>query len=160
MLCLKERVANYKNAKINQLLEFNGHTYVRLAIADLQAVDNGIAQFHSVCQRIDESFNDLDLKLESNISATQVAKNACYKEVRVGQFGKIELDDGRQLFVRVKGINDVSWNATDLEYHYLAELIQPMSQLEVQRLLNSQRHERIASKYVKTDDTKIVKLTI
>lgn len=36
MICLKERVAHYKGAKINQLLEFGGHTYVRLAITDLE----------------------------------------------------------------------------------------------------------------------------
>lgn len=62
--------------------------------------------------------------------------------------------------MRIKGISDVSWNATDLEYHYLAELIKPMSQLEVQRLLNDQRRKRISSMYAKTDDTKVVRLTI
>lgn len=160
MICLKERVAHYKGAKINQLLEFGGHTYVRLAITDLRAVDNGIAQFRSICQRVDETFNDLELRLESTISATQVAKNVCYKQIPVGQFGQIDLGDGRQLFVRIKGISDVSWNATDLEYHYLAELIKPMSQLEVQRLLNDQRRKRISSMYTKTDDTKVVRLTI
>lgn len=160
MLCLKEYVNRYGSACLNQLIEFQGKRYVRLAIANTTIADNGQMVFNSVCQEIHEDFSDLELRLVSKLSKIQTIKNASYTQILVGQFGEIKLDDGRKLFVRIIGVDDLSWNFTDLNYYYQAELIQPLSQTQIKQVLQQQHAAEIKKHYEATENDKVVRLIL
>lgn len=160
MICLRERVDHYKSVKLHDTLIFENRTYVRLAISDIQIVDNGFVEFVSVCQEIHEDFSDLDLKLKSKISKVQTIKNASYEQVPLGQFGVINIDDGRKLFIRITGVSDFSWNFTDLNYHYIGELVEPLTKIEIKRIMKDQRINNLKEHYQATENKKVIKLML
>lgn len=160
MICLRERVDHYKSAKLHDTLIFKNRTYVRLAISDVHVVDNGFVEFVSVCQEIHEDFSDLDLKLKSKISKVQTIKNAGYEQIPLGQFGVINIDDGRKLFIRITGVSDFSWNFTDLNYHYIGELVEPLTKTEIKRIMKTQRVSELKTHYQATENKKIIKLVL
>lgn len=160
MICLRERVDHYKPVKLHDTLTFNDKTYVRLAISDVRVIDNGFVEFVSVCQEVDEDFSDLDLKLKSKISKVQTIQNASYEQVLLGQFGVINIDDGRKLFIRITGVSDFSWNFTDLNYHYIGELVEPLTKNEIKRIMKDQRVSELKTHYQATENKKVVKLVL
>lgn len=160
MICLRERVDHYKSAKLYDTLMFNDRTYVRLAISDVRVVDNGFIEFVSVCQELHEDFSDLDLKLKSKISKVQTIKNSSYEQVPLGQFGVINIDDGRKLFIRITGVSDFSWNFTDLNYHYIGELVEPLTKAEIKRIIKNQRVSELKTHYQATENKKVIKLVL
>lgn len=160
MICLRERVDHYKSVKLHDTLIFEGRTYVRLAISNIQVIDNGFVEFVSVCQKVDEDFSDLDLKLKSKISKAQTIKNASYERISLGQFGAIDIDDGRKLFIRITGVSDFSWNFTDLNYHYIGELVEPLSKIEIKQIMKDQRVSELKTHYQATEDKKVIKLVL
>lgn len=160
MICLRERVDHYKPVKLHDTLTFNDRTYVRLAISDVRAIDNGFVEFVSVCQEIHEDFSDLDLRLKSRISKVQTIKNASYEQVPLGQFGVINIDDGRKLFIRITGVSDFLWNFTDLQYHYIGELVEPLTKIEIKRIMKNQRINNLKGHYKATENKKVVKLVL
>ena len=139
---------------------FNDRAYVRLAISDIHVVDNGLVEFASVCQEIHEDFSDLDLKLKSKISKVQTIKNASCEQVPLGQFGVINIDDGRKLFIRITGVSDFSWNFTDLNYHYIGELIEPLTKNKIQQIMKAHRVSGLKTHYQATENKKVVKLVL
>lgn len=160
MICLHERVDHYKPVKLHDTLMFNNKTYVRLAISDVHVVDNGFVEFASVCQKIHEDFSDLDLKLKSKISKVQAINNASYEQVPLGQFGVINIDDNRKLFVRITGVSDFSWDFTDLHYHYIGELVEPLTKNEIQQIMKDQRISDLKTHYQVTENKKVIKLVL
>lgn len=160
MICLRERVNHYKSVKLHDTLTFNDRTYVRLAISDVHVVDNGFAEFVSVCQEVNEDFSDLDLKLKSKIFKVQTIKNASYERVPLGQFGVINIDDGRKLFIRITGVSDFSWNFTDFNYYYIGELVEPLTKIEIKQIMKDQRVSELKTHYQATEDKKVIKLVL
>lgn len=160
MICLRERVDHYKPIQLHGILTFNNETYVRLAISNIHVVDNGFVEFVSVCQEIHEDFSDLDLELKSKISKVQTIKNASYEQIPLGQFGVINIDDGRKLFIRITGVSDFSWDFTDLQYHYVGELVEPLTRIEIKRIMKDQRINNLKEHYQATENKKVIKLVL
>lgn len=160
MLCLKEYVNRYESVRLNQLFKFQDKQYIRLAMANVRVVDNGQLTFDSVCQEVHEDFSDLELRLVAKLSKIQTIKNANYVRIPMGQFGEINVDDGRKLFVQIAGVDNLSWNATDLNYYYQAKLIQPLSKMEINHILQQQRFAEIKKHYQATKNNKVVKLVL
>lgn len=68
----------------------------------------------------------------------QTIKNASYEQVPLGQFGVINIDDGRKLFIRITGVSDFSWNFTDFNYYYIGELVEPLTKIEIKQIMKDQ----------------------
>lgn len=158
MICLHEKKAKYEGAKIHGLLCYEGKTYVRLIITNLTVLNNGFVEFDSVCQGIHEFYNDV--YLTTPVSVKQTIQKAHYKQIRTGQFARIKLDDDRNLFVQIVGVNNFDWNGVDFEYCYFANLIQPLSKEEVDKLVKEKQQVELLGKYVHTNDPKVVKLVL
>ena len=159
MICLSEVVTKYKDAQVDQLLTFEDKVYVRVAMGGLEVSHNGVVCFHSVCQEVHEDFDaDLPLEMTTGISHLVTVKSPVFKDIKIGDFGGVEIDGGRLVFVQTVGVYDFKWNGTDLEYHYAARVIQPKTQDEIQDILLDKREKMISDKYVRTEDPKVVKL--
>lgn len=158
MICLHEKKAKYEGAGINELIEYHGKTYVRLIITNLNVLTNGFVEFDSVCQGIDEFYSDVYLTTPASVK--QIIKKAHYKQIETGQFARIQSDDGRNLFVQIVGVNDFGWNGVDFEYRYFANLIQPLSKEEIDKIVKEKRQVELLGKYVHTNDPKVVKLVL
>lgn len=158
MICLHEKKAKYEGAKIHGLLRYEGKTYVRLIITNLTVLNNGFVEFDSVCQGIDEFYNNVYLTTPASVR--QTIKKAYYKQIETGQFARIQSDGGQNLFVQIIGVNDFSWNGVDFEYRYFANLIQPLSKEAIKKLVKEKQQVELLGKYVHTNDPKVVKLVL
>lgn len=159
MICLSEVVTKYKDAQVDQLLTFEDKVYVRVAMGGLEVLHNGVVRFHSVCQEVHEDFDaDLPLEMTTGISHLETVKSPVFKDIKIGDFCGVEIDVGRLVFVQTVGVYDFKWNGTDLEYHYVARVIQPKTQDEIQDILLDKHEKMISDKYVRTEDPKVVKL--